>query len=396
MHRSYQYCIYPNSAQTEKLVWMLDRCRELYNAGLEERREAYRMCGVSVTRYQQVTQLHAVKEGRPEYKEIGSQVLQDVLERLDKAFAAFFRRVAEIKRLKALGVTTDRKADYPRFKGRYRYNSLTWKQSGWSLKGGHLCIAGLGTLRVKWSRPIAGTIKTVTIKRDVDQWYATFSCVVERLAPVDVPDRPAVGIDMGIEYFASMSDGAHIENPRHYRRAETTIARRQRLMERRKKGGKNKSKAGVLVKKAHRKAARQRKDMQFKAARQIVGQYGAIAVEDLSIKNMTKRPQPVQNEDGSYAPNGAAAKGGLNKSIHDAAWGQFLSILQFKAEEAGVVVVKVNPAGTSQACSGCGANVPKGLDERWHSCPHCGLSVQRDVNAARNVLIRAGLARWVA
>src|SRR5579875_2690235 len=116
MRRSYQYRIYPNSAQTEKLVWMLDRCRELYNAGLEERREAYHMCGVSVTRYQQVTQLHAVKEGWPEYKEIGSQVLQDVLERLDKAFAAFFRRVAEIKRLKARGITTERKAGYPRFK----------------------------------------------------------------------------------------------------------------------------------------------------------------------------------------------------------------------------------------------------------------------------------------
>jgi len=335
VRRAYMYRVCPNKGQTDKLTWTLDRCRELYNAALEERREAYRMCGVSVSYYDQKRQLPAIKEVRPEYKQIGSQVLQDVTARLDKAFAAFFRRVKE-------GIDP-KKVGFPRFKGRYRYNSFTLSQAGWNLPAldsGRLYVAGIGHLKMKWSRPIVGMIKTVTLKRDADQWYVTFSCEVE-IEPVAPQDKPAVGIDMGLEYYASMSDGTHIENPRYYRKAQATIAHRQRAFDRTKKRvklkdgtyryGKNRARAGILLKRAHRHVANQRKDMQHKAARKIVQTYGAVAVEALSIDNMTKRPAPRPNDDGTYAPNGAAAKAGLNKSITDAAWGQFLSILAHKA-----------------------------------------------------------------
>jgi len=400
VRRAYQYRVYPNKGQADKLAWTLDRCRELYNAALEERREAYRMCGVGVSYYDQKRQLPGIKEVRPEYKQIGSQVLQDVTARLDKAFQAFFRRVKE-------GVDP-KKVGYPRFKGKYRYNSFTLSQCGWKLPAmdsGRLYVAGIGHLKIKWSRPVEGTIKTVTIKRDADHWYITFSCEVE-IDPAPVQDKPAVGIDMGLEYYATLSTGEHIENPRHYRKAQATIARRQCSFERKKKRvklkdgtyryGKNRVRAGILLKRAHRHVANQRRDMQHKAAKKIVQTYGAVAVEALSINNMTKRPAPRPNEDGTYAPNGASAKAGLNKSITDAAWGQFIAILGSKAEEAGCLIVTVNPAGTSQHCSWCGAHCPKVLSERWHRCAACGLSLQRDVNAALNILHRAGLARAVA
>lgn len=400
VRRAFMYRLYPNAAQEKALDWTLDRCRELYNACLQERRDAYRMCGVSVSHYDQQYQLPAVKDVRPEYRKIGSQVLQDVTRRVDKAFAAFFRRVKEGVKGKKVG--------YPRFKGNYRYNSFTLSQCGWklpSLDSGRLYITGMGHLKVKWSRPVEGTIKTVTIKRDADQWYVTFSCEVEMPDAPPVADNPAVGIDLGLEYFATLSTGEHIENPRHYRKAQAVIATRQQAFERKKKRvklkdgtyryGKNRAKAGIALKKAHRHVANQRRDLHHKVANALVDTYGAVAVEALSIDNMTKRPAPIPVGDGTYAPNGAAAKAGLNKSINDAGWGNFLLILQSKAASAGVVVVRVNPAGTSQVCSGCGAKVPKALDVRWHDCPHCGLSIQRDHNAALNILSRAGLVRSV-
>jgi len=400
VRRAFLYRLYPNQGQSDKLDWTLNRCRELYNAALEERREAYRMCGVSVGYNDQRRQLPAIKEVRPEYKKIGSQVLQDVTRRLDKAFGAFFTRVKKGVKGKAVG--------YPRFKGKYRYNSFTLSQTGWklpALDSGRLYVAGIGHLKVKWSRPIEGTIKTVTIKRDAAQWYVTFSCEV-KIERQPASDKPAVGIDMGLEYYATLSTGEHIENPRYYRKAQAMLARRQQAFARTKERvkvkdgtyryGKNRARASILLKRAHRHVANQRRDMQHKAARRIVKEYGVIAVEALAIDNMTKRPAPIKNEDGTYALNGAAAKGGLNKSIQDAAWGRFLAILRVKAEEAGLVYVTVNPCGTSQHCSGCGARAPKALSERWHSCAVCGLSLQRDHNAALNILQRAGLAPCIS
>jgi len=399
--KAFQYRVYPNATQVKALDWTLDRCRELYNACLQERRDAYRMAGASVSYYDQKRQLPDVKDVRPEYRQIGSQVLQDVTKRVDRAFAAFFHRVKE--------GATGKKAGFPRFKSKYRYNSLTFSQTGWklpALDSGRLYITGMGHLKLKWSRPIEGTIKTVTIKRDAAQWYVTFSCEVETPDAPPAQDKPAVGIDLGLEYFATLSTGERIENPRHYRKAQERIAACNRRFQTKRKRvmlkdgtyryGKNRAKAGIALKKTHRHVANQRRDLHHKTARMIVDTYGAVAVEDLSIDNMTRRPAPIKNDDGTYAPNGAAAKAGLNKSINDAGWGNFLSILTDKAASAGCVIVKVNPAGTSQVCSGCGVKVPKALDVRWHDCPHCGLSMQRDENAARNILYRAGLVRSAA
>jgi putative transposase len=361
IRRCYKYRLYPGPDQAERLTQILDCCRELYNAALEERREAYRRCGVFVTCAQQQAQLPAIKEVRPEYREIGSQVLQDVLQRLDRAFGGFFRR---LKAGQAPG--------FPRFKGHERYHSFTYKQTGWKLADGRLVLSRVGAIKVKWSRPIEGTIKTVTIRRDADQWYVCFSCVVavERAA---TPNRPALGIDMGLEHFATLSTGMQIANPRYLRQGQALLTRRQQALSRKKRGSKRRKKARLLVAKAHRNVRNRRHDFHHKTALAIVAQAGALAVESLNTANMVK----------NHA---------LAKSISDAGWAQFLAILKRKAAEAGLVMVAVHPSGTSQACSGCGAITSKTLADRWHTCAVCGLSLHRDHNAALNILHRAGLA----
>jgi putative transposase len=293
--------------------------------------------------------------------------LQDVLRRVNRAFDAFFRRVK-----------AGQKPGYPRFRGRDRYDSFTLTQAGWKIKVGRLNLTGIGAIKVKWSRDIQGTIKTVTIRRDADQWYVCFSCVVdvERPAP---PNRPATAIDVGLEYFATLADGSHIDNPRYLREADDILTRRQRRLQTKKRGSKNRRRAKMLVAKAHRRIRNKRQNFHHQEARKLVDRHGALAIEGLRIKNM------VRNHC-------------LAKSISDAGWNQFLTILVTKAEEAGLRVVVVNPAGTSQVCSGCGRSVPKTLSDRWHTCPYedCGLSLQRDHNTARALLNRAGLARAVA
>ena len=388
VRKAFKYRLYPTRAQVEALTCTLDRCRELYNAALEERREAYRMCGVSVSMYSQQRQLPAIKTLRIEYAEINSQVLQDVIIRLDRAFQAFFRRLQ-----------AGQQPGYPRFKSRDRYDSFTCTQTGWKLCDGRLSLWNTGPMKVKWSRPLVGTNKTVTIRRDADQWYGCFSCLVD--VPDSTPDviKPAVGIDVGLEHFTTLSSGERIPNPRHLRTSAAVLARRQQALSRKPRGSKRRKKAKLLLAKAHRKIRNQRRDFHHKTARTLVNSHSLIAVEALQIANLTKRPKPKVDAEQTqvagetvYAHNGATAKAGLNKSIHDAGWGTFIGMLHSKAAEAGCVVVAVNPAGTSQACSGCSIVVPKGLDERWHTCPQCGLSLQRDHNAARNIL-RLGQSR---
>jgi putative transposase len=365
MHKAFVYRLYPTKEQAEQLTWILDRCRELYNAALEERREAYRMSGVSLSCSAQQRELPSVKQERPEYRQVGSQVLQDVLKRLDRAFQSFFRRCKA-------GETPG----YPRFRGRDRYDSFTYTQAGWRLRGDRLDLTGIGAIKVKWSRPLAGTIKTVTIRRDAERWYVSFSCL-SAIAQPEPPDRPAVGIDVGVEHFATLSTGVHIPNPRHFRHGETLLAHRQQALARKKRGSRNRHRATVLVARAHRKVRDQRRDFHHKTALALVRAHGAIAVEKLNTAGMMRNHC-------------------LAKSISDAGWAQFIAILTHKAAEAGVVVVAVNPAGTSQMCSGCGRAVPKDLSQRWHLCPACGLSIHRDHNSARAILHRAGLARAVA
>jgi len=318
----------------------------------------------SVTYYQQKAELPDIKEAMPEYGEVNAQVLQDVVLRVDRAYQAFFRRVKA-------GETPG----YPRFHGRDRYTSFTYPQvgehGGARLDNGMLILSKIGRIAVRWSRPLEGMPKTVTISQEADGWYVCFSC-----ADVPVQALPAtgqeIGIDLGIEAFATLSNGTRIFNPGWYRKAERALKIAQRRVSRRKKGSNRRRKAVTLLAKAHQRVRRQRQDFHHKTALALVQANDTIYHEALQPANMVKNHH-------------------LAKSISDAGWGAFLIILTDKAACAGRRVIAVNPAYTSQRCSGCSVLVYKGPSVRWHSCPHCGTSLHRDHNAARNIE-RAGQA----
>jgi putative transposase len=355
VRKTFKYKLKPTPEQERALAFVVRRCHELYNAALQERSEAWQKCSVSVTVAQQSAQLPAIKEVRPEYRDIHSQVLQDVLTRLDRAFQRFFARVM-----------TGAKPGYPRFQGANRYNSFTYKLfgNGATLDNGFLVLSKIGRIAVRWSRPLEGVPKTVTISREADGWYVCFSCA-------DVPVRrlpgtgQETGIDLGLEAFATLSTGARIFHPGWYRKVERALKTAQRRVSRRKKGSARRRKAVALLAKAHQKVRRQRADFHHKTALALVQQNDAIYHEDLQTANMLKNHH-------------------LATSIQDAGWSAFLSILTYKAACAGRRVVAVNPAFTSQRCSGCGIVVSKGLSVRWHACPDCGTSLHRDHNAAKN------------
>ncbi len=232
-------------------------------------------------------------------------------------------------------------------------------------------------------------MKTCTVKREGMHWFVIFSCEIEQEL-VYHPSGEAIGIDLGLLHFATLSDGSTIENPRHLRKAEQKLKKLQEALSRKKRGSKRRRKAAQLVGKNHRHIRNQRKDFHHKAARKLVNGYGVIVFEKLHPANMSKRPKPKQDEEtGQYLPNGASAKAGLNTSIVDAGWGQFQPIVTNKAAWAGSRVLLVSPKYTSQMCSGCGSIAKKELSERWHECS-CGCSLDRDHNAAINIQ-RAGL-----
>jgi putative transposase len=292
----------------------------------------------------------------PEYAGVHSHVLQDVLARLDKAFQAFLRRIRE-------GQTPG----YPRFHGRTRYTSFTYKEfcNGARLENGFLVLSKIGRIAVRWSRPMQGAPKTVRVSREADGWYVCFSCadLPVQLLP---PTEQETGIDLGLEAFATLSDGARIFHPGWYRKAERRLKTAQRRVARRKQGSHRRRKAVGLLARAHLKVKRQRQDFHHKIALHLVQQNDTIYHEDLQTANVLKNHR-------------------LAKSISDAGWTAFLSILAAKAAYAGRRVVAVPPAYTSQTCSGCGVIVSKGLSARWHTCPDWGTSLHRDHNAARNI-----------
>jgi putative transposase len=344
--KSYRYRIYPTRRQREALEAQLGQACALYNAALQERRDAYRKAHTSLTYYDQANQLKAIRAD-------GSLALanfsacQDVLRRVQKTFDAFFRRVK-----------AGEKPGYPRFKSRFRFDSYTFPSYGDGSRirdNGKLYCQGVGELKVKWHRPLHGTIKTVTLKREAGRWYVCFSVACE---PAPLPESADwVGVDVGLEACATLSDGTRIENPRYFKIAQARLRRVQRRVARRKKGSHRRRKAVQALQRLHAHIRNQRRDFHHQVARQIVNQYGVIAVEDLHIKGL--------------------ASGMLAKAVHDVGWGQFLIILFAKAEEAARIGVKVYAPGTSQECP-CGAFVSKGLGDRWHLCLTCGLSVPRD------------------
>jgi putative transposase len=359
MRKTYKYRLKPTPAQERLLERTLLLCRHVYNAAVGERREAWRMRGIAVTYYQQKAELPEIKAALPEYADVHSQVLQDVVLRVDRAFQAFFRRIH-----------AGEKSGYPRFHGCDRYNSFTYPQfeNGARLDNSFLVLSKIGHVAVRWSRSMEGIPKTVTISREADGWYACFSCAEVSVRPLPLTSQET-GMDLGLESFATLADGTRIHNPRSYRKAERRLKRMQRRVSRRQKGSHRRRKAEALLARAHQKVRRQRQDFHHKAALALVRQYDTIYFEDLQTANLLRNHH-------------------LAKSIQDAGWSGFLSILAFKAACAGKRAVAVPPAYTSQACSGpnCGAVVWKGLSVRWHACPNCGTSLHRDLNAALNIL----------
>ena len=387
VRKTYQEKLKPTPAQERALEAVLWRCRTLYNVALEQRITWWRRGhGVSATRFQQEAELKAIREAFPEYAAIHSHVLQDVLARLDKTYQAFFRRLA----------SGERKAGFPRYQGRNRYHSFTYKEygNGARLDNGALVLAKIGRVAVRWSRPVEGTIKTVTLSHEADGWYVSLSCaeVPVHLLP---PTGQETGIDVGLVHFLTRADGGTVANPRHYRKAERELKKAQQRVSRRKKGSKRRKKAVKLLAKQHQHVRRQRTDFHHKTALALVRQYDTISYKAIQPANLSRRPEPRPDGNGGYQHNGASRKAGLNKSIQDAGWGSFLSILAYKAACAGKRVEAINPAYTSQDCSGCGARIQKSLSVRTHICTNCGLVMDRDENAARNIQWRGQRLRGV-
>lgn len=342
----------------EHWLW---KCRQLYNLALEQRKEAYKRCGISLSAFDQNNELPSLKKAFPEFAVVGSQVLQDVMARLDKAFQRFFDRCQ----------VGQGKVGFPRFKSRDRYHSFTLSQAGWKLEGRHLKITGIGIFKLRLSRPLKGKIKTVTVKRDsCGDWWVTFVC--EEVPPKawKAPVKAKVGIDVGLKHFCvdSDPDSQPIENPTFYQHAQARLRRQQRKEARRQKGSRRRKKARVLTAKSHRRVRHLRLDFLHKTSTYYVETYQEIHVEDLQVTHMVKNRH-------------------LSKAISDAGWSTFFELLTYKAENAGRKLLKVNPRGTSQKCSNpiCGEIVPKTLAERIHDCKHCGLTICRDKNASINI-----------
>lgn len=293
--------------------------------------------------------------------EVNAQVLQNTLRRLDKAFQNFFRRVRN----------GDAQAGFPRFKSRSRFDSFTFPQAkkAFRLAGDKLYLSKIGHVRLHLSRELEGTLKTCTIKREADGWYVIFT-VDNAPARILAKTGEAVGLDVGLENFATLSNGATIAHPRPLKQAERKLKTAQRSVSRKKRGGANRKKAAKLLAKKHQKVRRQRADFAHKTSLTLLRQYDEIAVEDLNIKGLVKNHY-------------------LAQAISDVAWGLFIQTLATKAEEAAKRVWKVAPQYTSQECSGCGHRMRKTLAQREHRCASCGLHLHRDHNAALNIQARA-------
>lgn len=358
MLKAYRYRLYPTRAQEAVLLEQLRLCRNLYNCALQERRDAYRKARKTVTGYDQMKSLTEIKEALPEYRGVYSQVLQDVLKRLDKAFQGFFRRVKA-------GQTPG----YPRFKGAGWYDSICYPQSGFSVSDKTAYFSKIGNLKIRLHRPLEGKIKTATITRDCGQWYVSYVCEVDA-QPLPATGS-AVGVDVGTIWFAITSDGEFVENPRHFQGAMKKLRVAQRAVARkRNKRSNRRRKAVQRVAKLHRKVARQRLDFHHKTAIKLVRENDLIAHEDLNV--------------------GGMGRGNMARSIHDVGWSQFFSLLSLKAASAGRTVVRVDPRFTSQACSQCGhTSKANRVSQARFVCQQCGHTANADHNAAANILARA-------
>ena len=360
MTKTYQYRAYPTTKQACILIVWLEILRNLYNQALGWRKDAYKATGESVKQSTQEKALTPLRQESDTVAQVHIDVLQDAIDRLDKAYKAFFERVKK-----------DDTPGFPRFKGAGRYRSMTFKHLSRRLirnirkRTARVVVPKIGHIKIRYHRPLPdGKIKTLTIQRKASGWHVNI--VVEVPKPVEVPIETTIGVDVGLGAFLTSSDGEKVENPRHFRTLEKQLAKQQRILSRREKGGKRRANQRHIVAKTHEHIANQRRDFHYKTACMLLGQCEEVAVEALKIKNMTKSHN-------------------LAKSIHDAGWGNFRLRLQNKAANAGKKLTKVAPKHTSQKCSSCDSIVKKSLSVRVHDCPDCGLTLDRDHNAAINI-----------
>ena len=356
-NRMFKYRLYPIRAHTKLLEEQLELCRQTHNLLLDYCKQQYKENGKTPTQFDLNNLLINLKQIRPEISLVFSQVLQNIAKRIKDAYTGFFaRRRAGLR------------AGLPRFKGYGRYKSITYPQSGFKVKGDGLRLSKIGSIKIRQHRELPESVKTLTLKRmPSGKWFAVFSCLVEE-QPREKPVKE-VGIDVGLKSFAVLSDRTAVENPRYYRKGEGRLRRTQRGLSRKERGSRNWVKAKTKVARLHERVQNRRSDFLHKASRKITDKYGTVYVEGLKIRNM------VRNHS-------------LAKSISDASWGRFTQMLAYKEEESGGRVVSVNPWGTTQRCSRCGMVVEKALSDRIHSCPYCGLVMDRDLNAALNILER--------
>ena len=359
MNKTLKYRLYPTKKQTRILQEQLNECRWLYNHFLEERKNSWEQDKKSLNYFGQCKSMVALKKERQSLTIVYSQVLQNVADRVDKAFQSFFRRVK----------TKNGKAGYPRFKGFDRYDSLTYKQAGfgWSIEDNRLKLSKIGTIKIKLHRPIIGTLKTCTIRKQANKWYACFSVEYEN-KPLRKSNK-AIGIDVGLENFATFSNQKKIANPRFFKTDQEALTKAQKKLSKQTKISLERRKTKRVVARIHERIANRRHNFIHQEARKIVNKFGVICVEKLNIKGM---------QNGNFR--------NINRGIGDVAWAQFANVLSHKAEDAGRQFIAIDPRGTSQRCSQCGAIVKKELSNRWHDCPICNCHLHRDFNASLNIL----------
>jgi len=402
MRKSYVFRLYPTTPQQARLAAMLASHCELYNAALEERREAWVKRRITIKSAAQMAQLTEIRDARPDQAVWSFTSQQQTLRRLDKAFQSFFRRVK-----------AGEKPGYPRFRSVRRFDSVDFRHGdgikyqtkGWSKGHAGLRIQGVGVVKVRQHRPLPDGAKLgqITVKREGYGPRARWHIVI----PIEVEPNPLpetgreIGVDLGVVHFATTSEVipgvtdecGHIANPRHLAASADRLAVAQRAYARTQRGSNRRRKAGQRIGVLRAKVRRQRADHAHKTARALIASADLIAVEDLRIANMVRRPKPRPDSNGGHLPNGAAAKSGLNRSILDAGWGVFTSVLAAKAEEAGRLLLLVNPANTSRTCPQCGhCDAGNRQSQAAFACLACGFTANADRVGAINVL-RAGTAR---
>ncbi len=391
---NYQYKLLLTAQQKAELTRWLDMLRCQYNYLLaarfdwwESNRCPINACSLVQRPYRlrekpdyfsQKRSLVGLKADRPWYKDVQSQVLQDMVKRVDLAFQRFIK-----------GDNNGKRSGKPRFKGKGRYRTMRFpSMKPDCIQGNRVTLPKFGAVKFIHHRPIPDgfTVKNAIVTLKADGWYVTF-CIEDKSVPTSTPDiqptwENSTGIDVGLEKFFSDSDGNFEAIPQHFRKSEKQLAKLQQKASARKKGSRARKLLYRKVARLHQKVARKRQQFHCETAGKLLSQADVVFVEALNVRNMNRRCKPKMDASGKYLPNGQAAKSGLNKSIADAGWSQFIDILTFKAEKAGALVVKVDPKGTSQHCAICLNKVPKTLADRWHSCPHCGNEMDRDTNAA--------------